>query len=67
MRDENKTKRQLIYELIEMRQRVAELESVDTKYRRDAKVLRESGENLKAIVESIHDVIFQLSPTGFIQ
>jgi len=66
MKDEDKTKHQLISELAELRQRVAELEAAENERKRTEEALRESEEKFRTIMESVNDVIFQLSPSGFI-
>ncbi len=45
MKDEDKTKEQLIDELVELRRRGAELEASEVEYKRAAEALRESEEN----------------------
>ena len=50
MKDENKTKKQLIHELVEMHQRIAELETSETERERAAE-LSEINESLKEKVE----------------
>jgi phage regulator Rha-like protein len=42
MKDERKTKEQLINELVEMRQRIAELEASETERKRTEEALRRS-------------------------
>jgi PAS domain S-box-containing protein len=59
MQDEAKTKDQLIIELHELRERVAELEKVPTKRRRVEKVLRESDDKYHRLAESIPGMVFQ--------
>ena len=53
MRDKNKTKVQLISELAELRQRMAELEASEIKRKRAEEALRESEMRLRALVGSI--------------
>jgi len=67
MKGKDKTKKQLINELIEMRKRISELEEAVTERKQAEEVLQKSEEKFKIIMENIHDVIFQLSPLGFIQ
>ena len=47
MKDKNKTKEQFINELIEMRQRIAELEASETRYRQKEEELRETTDYLE--------------------
>ncbi len=51
MRDEDKTKEQLINELVELRQRVAELEAAETERKRAEEALKEYSERLEEMVE----------------
>lgn len=51
MRDENKTKRQLIDELVQMRRRVAELQAAEFKLQRVAEALRQSEIQFRKITE----------------
>lgn len=52
MKDEGKTKEQLMNELVEMRQRIAELERSETEYKQAEKVVRETNLFLKNILDS---------------
>ncbi len=63
----DKTKEQLMKELEDMRQQTAELKASETKREQMEEALKESEEKLKIILENVHDVIFQLSPSGLIQ
>ena len=58
MKNQNKTKVQLIAELEEAHQRISELERSETEWAQSEKVLRESEENYRQIVE--------LSPNGIV-
>ena len=51
MKDERKTKEQLINELAELRQRIAELEALETERRRAEEALRESEERHRTLIE----------------
>jgi len=51
----------------ELQQRVKELEKEVSKRKRAQEGLRESEERLKTVVNNVNDVIFQVSPLGFIQ
>lgn len=57
MKDERKTKEQLINELVELRQRIAELEA-------SAETLRESEERHKDLFDSANDLIQIVTPEG---
>ena len=51
MKDEHETKEHLINELVEMRQRVAELEAADTERKRAEEKLKEYSEQLEEMAE----------------
>ena len=57
MKDEQKTKQQLVAELAGMRQRVAELEELETERKRMEEVLRESEAKYSTLVENSRDGI----------
>jgi len=63
MKDIDKTKEQLINELVEMRHRIAELKA-DRK--RTEEVLRQSEEELRKMLESVTDGIFVIDLNGII-
>jgi PAS domain S-box-containing protein len=60
MRDEDKTKEQLTTELVELRQRIAELEASETERKRAEEALRESEATYKELADSIADVFFAM-------
>ena len=64
MKDQDKTKEQLINELVEMRQRIAELEIADTKHKQAEEAQRESEELLRATLESTADGILVIGENG---
>jgi PAS domain S-box-containing protein len=64
MEDQDKTKEGLINELVELRQRVAELEAADTDRRQAEEALRESEEDLRAIFNGVGDGIALIDVTG---
>ena len=66
MKDEHKTKKQLIEELVELRQRIAELEALETKLKQPEEALRESEERFKHIAERGPDVIFISDAKGIL-
>jgi PAS domain S-box-containing protein len=53
MKDERKTKKQLVAELVELRQELAELKMSGAEHRPMDEVLRESEERSRSIIESI--------------
>jgi len=55
MKDEGKTKEQLINELVEIRQRIAELEAADAERQRAEEALRESEERYCSLTNDILD------------
>lgn len=57
MKDEGKTKEQLIEELSELRQRIADLEASETERKRAEEVLRESEQKYRNLVERANDGI----------
>ena len=62
--DEGKTKEQLIDELVQMRQRLAELEAAETERKEMGEALRDSEEKLRNLFESVSDGIFALDLNG---
>ena len=71
MRDEDKSKEQLITELVKIRQRMAELETLETEHRRTEELLRQCTAALRARNQDLDDVaryvVSELkNPLGFI-
>jgi PAS domain S-box-containing protein len=58
MKDENKTKEQLINELAEMRQRIAELEASETERKRAEEALTEERNLLRTLIDNLPDYIY---------
>jgi len=58
MRDEDKTKKQLITELAEMRRRIAELEKIDVERKQVEESLKESEARLMVFAEQLPNMIF---------
>jgi diguanylate cyclase (GGDEF)-like protein/PAS domain S-box-containing protein len=64
MKDKHKTKEQLIQELAELRQRVAELEAADAERQLAEEALRGSEARYRAIVEDQTELICRFLPDG---
>ena len=66
MKDRKRTKEQLISELAEMRQRIAELEKAETERKGAEEALRESEERFRNIIQSLPMGVhmYQLEPDG---
>ncbi|MDO9210487.1 MAG: PAS domain S-box protein, partial [Deltaproteobacteria bacterium] len=57
MKDESKTERQLVQELIELRRQVAEMEKIEAERKRTEEALRESEKRYREVVESAAEII----------
>ncbi len=66
MKDKDKTKKQLINELEEMRQKVTELKAIETEHEFAEKELRQTKEYLDNIIESSLDSIVVTDSKGYI-
>src|SRR5512141_2599511 len=58
MKDEDKTKEQLIEELAALRRQVMELKTFESEQKRAAEMLQESEEKYRSLVESTEDSIY---------
>ena len=61
MKDENKTKEQLINELVALRQEMVKLEKLDTERKQADEALRESEENFRNIFQSVPESLLVVS------
>jgi PAS domain S-box-containing protein len=59
MKDEDKTKEQLIDELLQLRQRITELEKSETKRKEAAEALRDSDEKYRTLVENVNIGVYR--------
>lgn len=64
MSSDNKTKAQLLKEVAELRQRVAELEVSEIKHLRTVEALRESEETLRSMINAITGSAFLMDSNG---
>jgi len=64
MRDEDKTREQLINELVELRRRITELEKLETKRKQAEEALQESEEKFRSISASAQDGIIMMDNEG---
>ena len=67
MKDQDKTREQLINELAEMRQRIAELEASETERKRTGEALRESEERFRDLYENAPNAYFSVGADGLIR
>ncbi len=64
MEDENKTKKQLINELKELRRRVAKLEKAETEHMQAEEAMRESEGKYRSLIENLKDIVFTIDLGG---
>ena len=64
MKDQSKTKKQLIDELAELRQQIAELQQPENQQERAAELLRQSEARYRAVVEDQTELICRFLPGG---
>lgn len=64
MKDQEKTKEQLLSDLKEMRQRIAELEKTEIKRKEVEKALQQSEERFRQVAESSGDFIWEVDVNG---
>ena len=66
MKDEDKTKEQLVNELVELRQRITQLEKSETSRKWAEEALRESEETARALLNAPIDSVILINPEGTI-
>jgi signal transduction histidine kinase len=66
MIDEEKSREQLINELIELRQCMVALEASEKKHKREEKILLQKTSELQAVFRAFPDLFFRLDPDGTI-
>ncbi len=64
MRNETKTKEQLINKVAELRQQIAELEAAESEHKQAEESLRKSEARLRSVISSIDDLVFVLDRSG---
>ncbi|NQT49057.1 MAG: PAS domain S-box protein [Chloroflexi bacterium] len=64
MRDEDKTREQLVEELAEARCRIAELEALEREWRENHMALREDEADLQDLLENANDLVQSVTPEG---
>jgi PAS domain S-box-containing protein len=64
MRDQDKPKESLLKELRELREKINELETVETQHKRDAEALRESERKYRFLVDNSKEIILVLNKRG---
>ena len=64
MQDKNKTSNQLVSELEKLRQRNAELETLEVRHGQEMKILLEELEQFRSLVESGYDFIWEVNQDG---
>ena len=66
MKDEERTKEQLVHELAGVRQRIAALEALESEHKRSEEALRQNEERIRLIVESALDAVITMDAQGLI-
>jgi len=64
MKDGDRTREQLISELVQMRQRATELEASEAECKKAQEAIRESEERYRRFIESSHEVVFSKDRDG---
>jgi PAS domain S-box-containing protein/putative nucleotidyltransferase with HDIG domain len=67
MKNNDKTNKQQITASEQLRQRITELERLNSELKGSEEALRKSDERLKTVTENVNEVIFQFSPLGIIE
>jgi len=66
MKDQDKTKEQVVQELLEMRHRILELEAAEAEWKREEEKLRESEETMRALLNGPSDSAMLIDTEGII-
>ena len=64
MKERDKTKNQLTHEVAELRQRIAELEELETRHNQAEETLRQSEEKYRTILENIEEGYYEVDLAG---
>jgi len=64
MKDEDKTKEQLISELVELRRRITEPKTSEIEHKRAEETLRESEQRFRELAESLPEIIYEIDESG---
>lgn len=63
--DRDKTKEQMMNELVELRQRITQLETLETEHKRVEEALRESENEIRAIADNVPGLVLYVDSDGY--